>query len=551
MPTSSMAAAVDTDQRQARGLFFFLAMSRLLLSAAAAAAAVAVRLRRKARVAAQWAQTTWNRANHSKVASVMSLSDLAFLLCVLALWTALYAVCMWDDPAEFASEVASTPLAVMDSMGGFVLALPALLFPVKPFVASSATPTPSASVATPDHETLVRQILASPDLEAKVKELSTRYTAPIREELLSYSHKKAQEMEALLQQGEKDREEELRTELRRKLEELKAHTQEKIEQSEEQVTKLAAEEYKATVGPLQREVQEIKAENRKLIDRLAKATEDKQKATRAQQELARLEGKLNEINTLRGDFEAKMAGCCKKASTNLDEALLKSEVEAAVDRWTLNVMGGDDASSSATAAKFKEHLRSEYVSRAEMETLVERLTRSLSAEVRSEVLAWAQSHAEVSSASAVDEIMRNSTLLSMFREKIAADLTALSALATASSSSSSSSVSMSNDHEILSAIHDALRVYDADKTGKFDFALESAGGTIASIRCTETYDVSNAVYSVFGIPFWWERNSPRAILQPGANPGQCWAFKGSRGEVVIKLSNPIHPEVRRLYKSSL
>ena len=47
----------------------------------------------------------------------------------------------------------------------------------------------------------------------------------------------------------------------------------------------------------------------------------------------------------------------------------------------------------------------------------------------------------------------------------------------------------SND-EVVSIVHEALTVYDADKTGLFDFALESAGGTIASTRCTETYDVT-------------------------------------------------------------
>ena len=44
--------------------------------------------------------------------------------------------------------------------------------------------------------------------------------------------------------------------------------------------------------------------------------------------------------------------------------------------------------------------------------------------------------------------------------------------------------------DVVSIVHEALTVYDADKTGLFDFALESAGGTIASIRCTETYDVT-------------------------------------------------------------
>lgn len=95
-------------------------------------------------------------------------------------------------------------------------------------------------------------------------------------------------------------------------------------------------------------------------------------------------------------------------------------------------------------------------------------------------------------------------------------------------------------HEIDGIVQEALNKYDADKTGMFDFALESAGGTIASTRCTETYDVSNAVYSVWGVPFWWEKNNPRTILQPGASPGQCWAFKGSDGAVVIKLSGMVN-----------
>uniref|UniRef100_A0A0K2TYC1 Sad1 and UNC84 domain containing 2 [Falco peregrinus] n=1 Tax=Lepeophtheirus salmonis TaxID=72036 RepID=A0A0K2TYC1_LEPSM len=91
-------------------------------------------------------------------------------------------------------------------------------------------------------------------------------------------------------------------------------------------------------------------------------------------------------------------------------------------------------------------------------------------------------------------------------------------------------------------VEKALIKYDADKTGMFDFALETAGGTIMSTRCTETHDVSWAVHSIFGIPFWWERNNARTILQPSSNPGQCWAFKGSQGSVVIELSRPVNVE---------
>ena len=104
-----------------------------------------------------------------------------------------------------------------------------------------------------------------------------------------------------------------------------------------------------------------------------------------------------------------------------------------------------------------------------------------------------------------------------------------------------------SEEEVSRIIKTELVTYDADKTGRFDFALESAGGTIASTRCTQTYDASTAVYSVWGIPIWWESvNGPRSILQPGSNPGQCWAVKGDGSgpdappiSVVVRLSDHV------------
>merc|ERR1711994_244808 len=104
-----------------------------------------------------------------------------------------------------------------------------------------------------------------------------------------------------------------------------------------------------------------------------------------------------------------------------------------------------------------------------------------------------------------------------------------------------------SEEDVSRIVKTELVTYDADKTGKFDFALESAGGTVLSTRCTQTYDAATAVYSIWGIPVWWESvNGPRAILQPGANPGQCWAVKGDGTgftappiSVVIELSDKI------------
>ncbi|NXH21863.1 SUN2 protein, partial [Bucco capensis] len=87
----------------------------------------------------------------------------------------------------------------------------------------------------------------------------------------------------------------------------------------------------------------------------------------------------------------------------------------------------------------------------------------------------------------------------------------------------------------------ALKRYSEDRVGMVDYALESAGASIISIRCSETYERRTALLSMFGIPLWYQSQSPRVILQPDVNPGNCWAFRGSQGFAVIHLSAIIRP----------
>ena len=64
-------------------------------------------------------------------------------------------------------------------------------------------------------------------------------------------------------------------------------------------------------------------------------------------------------------------------------------------------------------------------------------------------------------------------------------------------------------HIVLSA----LNMYSADKTGMVDYALESAGGSVISTRCSETHYSKTALLSIFGIPLWYMANSPRTVIQ--------------------------------------
>ncbi|CAJ1081347.1 SUN domain-containing protein 1-like isoform X4 [Xyrichtys novacula] len=90
-------------------------------------------------------------------------------------------------------------------------------------------------------------------------------------------------------------------------------------------------------------------------------------------------------------------------------------------------------------------------------------------------------------------------------------------------------------------VKNALRLFDQDRTGLADYALESGGGSILSTRCSQTYETKAALLSLFGVPLWYFSQSPRVVIQPDVHPGNCWAFKGSKGFLVIRLSMRILP----------
>uniref|UniRef100_A0A8C5QCD7 SUN domain-containing protein n=1 Tax=Leptobrachium leishanense TaxID=445787 RepID=A0A8C5QCD7_9ANUR len=101
-----------------------------------------------------------------------------------------------------------------------------------------------------------------------------------------------------------------------------------------------------------------------------------------------------------------------------------------------------------------------------------------------------------------------------------------------------SGITKQEAHVIVS---NALKLYSQDRTGMVDFALESGGGSILGTRCSETFETKTALLSLFGIPLWYFSQSPRVVIQPDMYPGNCWAFKGAEGYLVIRLSMMIYP----------
>ncbi|KAG8436365.1 hypothetical protein GDO86_007458 [Hymenochirus boettgeri] len=95
--------------------------------------------------------------------------------------------------------------------------------------------------------------------------------------------------------------------------------------------------------------------------------------------------------------------------------------------------------------------------------------------------------------------------------------------------------------EVNEIVNRALQRYSEDRIGLVDYALESSGASVINTRCSETYETKTALLSLFGIPLWYQSQSPRVILQPDLNPGNCWAFRGSQGYAVIRLSSSIRP----------
>ncbi|KFZ48036.1 SUN domain-containing protein 3, partial [Antrostomus carolinensis] len=74
-----------------------------------------------------------------------------------------------------------------------------------------------------------------------------------------------------------------------------------------------------------------------------------------------------------------------------------------------------------------------------------------------------------------------------------------------------------------------------------DWALGATGATIDENRTSKSYGGQGRETWWFWLLLFSSADPPETILQPRIAPGDCWAFQGSQGHVVIRLPEPIWP----------
>ena len=85
-----------------------------------------------------------------------------------------------------------------------------------------------------------------------------------------------------------------------------------------------------------------------------------------------------------------------------------------------------------------------------------------------------------------------------------------------------------DQEQVRAMIREQLELYDADKTGIADYALESSGGELLGIGCTREYTKKSRLQSIFGIPLYYAVYGPRTVIQASRERARNGARKCDR-----------------------
>ncbi|XP_045689278.1 sperm-associated antigen 4 protein [Phyllostomus hastatus] len=95
-----------------------------------------------------------------------------------------------------------------------------------------------------------------------------------------------------------------------------------------------------------------------------------------------------------------------------------------------------------------------------------------------------------------------------------------------------SSVRAANSERVAKLVFQRL---NEDFVRKPDYALSSVGASIDLEKTSRDYEDANTAYFWNRFSFWNYARPPTVILEPDVFPGNCWAFEGDQGQVVIRL----------------
>nr|XP_058142966.1 sperm-associated antigen 4 protein isoform X1 [Dasypus novemcinctus] len=94
------------------------------------------------------------------------------------------------------------------------------------------------------------------------------------------------------------------------------------------------------------------------------------------------------------------------------------------------------------------------------------------------------------------------------------------------------SVRATNSERVAKLVFQRL---NEDFVRKPDYALSSVGASIDLEKTSHDYEDTDTAYFWNRFSFWNYARPPTVILEPDVFPGNCWAFEGDQGQVVIRL----------------
>ncbi|XP_037039554.1 SUN domain-containing protein 2 isoform X2 [Bradysia coprophila] len=273
------------------------------------------------------------------------------------------------------------------------------------------------------------------------------------------------------------------------------------------------------IDPQQRRIGTLESKIEFMTDKLSDKTLENQDLKHSldmlKAEYAKLLGSVNVHNDdvdlklikLLNDVDAKFATFHQSQYATID-----SHVQSIL----IDIMGYDSSSGKPTEVDLRAWIQNVFVAKTYLEQRLNELSATFDKNLKDEL----HRSAAILIKDVGDQIKKETLLVIENREK-----------------GHAGHVGTLDEMKIKGIVKEILAVYDADKTGLVDYALESAGGEVLSTRCTENYQAHYRL-SVFGIPipFTYQTNTPRTAISPTVQPGNCWSFQGFPGFLVLKLS---------------